>query len=114
MGSINTMLIIDVIIVILGIYLLFLSIRMKKTKKIASFVVPEEELKKCKNEAEFAKYLSTRQMIFAIIIIIGGTIMTLSEAAIDIGKWIYLVTGIVAVAFLVFFKQLTDGRLKYC
>lgn len=114
MNTINTMFIIDIITVILGIYLLFLSLRMKKTKKVENFVVDAQTLKRCKNEAEFAEYLSVRQMIFSVIMIIGGAIMALGESVIDLGKWNYLVYGIVIIAFLVFYKQLTDGRIKYC
>ncbi|MBQ8626985.1 MAG: hypothetical protein IJ419_12560 [Agathobacter sp.] len=114
MDSLNTMLAIDLIIVILGIYLFFLSLRMKKSKKVDKFILAEELISKCKQETELAEYLSLRLMIFSIVITIGGGVMALNESFIDIGKWIYLVVGIVAVAFFVFFKQLTDARIKYC
>ena len=114
MDSFNTMFIIDLIIVILGIYLLFLSVRMKMTKKVDKFILAEEVLQKCKNETEMAEYLSVRQMIFSIILIIGGAVMALNETVIDMGNWIYSVVGIVAIAFFVFYKQLMDARIKYC
>ena len=114
MNTINTMLIIDIIIVILGIYLLFLAIRMKKTKKVEKFVIDEESMRRCKNEAEFAEFLSIRQLIFSIVMIIGGVAAALSESVFNIGKWEFLLYGVIATAFLLFYKELTDGRVKYC
>ncbi len=112
--EINTMFVIDVIIVILGIYLFFLSLRMKAKKKVEKFILPEEVISKCKKEAELAEYLSLRLMFFSITITIGGVVMALNESVIDMGKWIYPVVGIVTAAFLIFYKQLTDARTKYC
>lgn len=114
METINTVLIIDIIMVILGVYLLFLAIRMKKTKKIEKFVVDEESMRRCKNEAEFAEFLSIRQLIFSIVMIVGGILAALSETVISLGNWEFLLYGVIAMAFLFFYKELTDGRIKYC
>lgn len=87
---------------------------MKKNKKVESFVIAEEVLRNCKQEAEFAEYLSVRQLAFSIIMIVGGALMTIHETIFPLGYWYYLVAGFVAVAFLAFYKQLTDGKVKYC
>lgn len=114
MDTINTMLIMDLIIVVLGIYLLYLSLHMKKTKKVERFIVKDEVMKLCKDEPAFAEYLSVRMLGFSVTMIIGGVIMALNESVFDMGNWIYIVIAVVVVAFLLFYKQLTDGKIKYC
>lgn len=114
MGSINTMLMIDVVIVILGIYLLFLSVRMKKSKKVERFIIPEETLKQCKQEEELAKYLSVRMMAFSIVLSVGGALMVVHETLYNMGYGYYFIVAIITIAFCIFYKQLADGKAKYC
>ena len=114
MDSINTMFIIDLVIILFGIYFLYISLRMKKTEKVESFVIAEETLKNCRDEKALAKYLWVRQTIFSIIMIVSGSLMAIHEVVISFGYAYYLVVGILAIAFVVYYKQLTDGRIKYC
>ena len=114
MDSINTMFIIDLVIVAVGIYFLYISLRMKKTEKVESFVVAEETLKNCKDEKAFANFLWIRQMIFSIIMIISGVLMAVHEVVLSFGYAYYAVVGVLSIAFVVYYKQLTDGRIKYC
>lgn len=114
MSSINTMLIIDIVIVVFGIYLLFLAVRMKKNQRVEQFIIAEELLKKCNEEKLLASYLSVRLMIFSIIMIICGALMIVHETVFSMGYGYYFVVLVLAVSFLVFYKQLTDARIKYC
>ena len=114
MENINTMLIIDFVIVVVGIYFLYVSLRMKRTGKVDSFVIAEEVLKNCKNQKDFADFLAARQMIFSIIMMITGALMIVHETFFDLGYAYYGVVGVLAIAFIVYYKQLTDGRIKYC
>lgn len=114
MDSINTMFLIDLVIIVVGIYFLYIALRMKQTEKVERFVVAEEIIKNCKDEKAFAKFLWVRQMIFSIIMIIAGTLMAIHEVVISFGYAYYAVVGVLSVAFVVYYKQLTDGRIKYC
>ncbi len=114
MEIINTMLIMDIIIIILGIYLIYIANEMKKTKKINRLVVAEELIRVCKDEAGFADYLSQKMMIFATVLIITGVLMAIHESIFDLGYGFYLIAAIAIGTFLWFYKCLTDGRNKYC
>ncbi len=114
MDSINTMLIIDIVIVALGIYLFFLSLRMRKNKKVEKFIIAEELLRQCKAEEQLAEYLSLPLMIFSIIMMVGGALMVVHETLYDFGYWYYLVAGAVLVSFLLFYKKLMAAKDKYC
>ena len=114
MVSINVMFLIDVVIVVVGIYFLYLSFKMKKTEKVESFIIAEEILKNCKDHKAFAEFLSVRQMIFSIIMIIAGTLMAIHEVVISFGYAYDVILGVLVISFMVYYKQLTDGRIKYC
>lgn len=110
----NTMLIMDIVITIFGIYLIYVALQMKKTKKVNSFIVAEEVLKKCKKQSDFAEYLYPKMLIFASVLTITGGIRIVDDVIYDIGYVAYAVAAIALIAFLLFFKQLTDGKNKYC
>ena len=48
----KTILLMDIVIAFFGIYLGVIAIRMKKTGKINSVVVAEDEIKKCEEKAK--------------------------------------------------------------
>lgn len=114
METINTMLVMDIIIAILGMYLMFTANKMKKTKKIDRFIVAEETMRLCKDEASFTEYLSKRMLIFAAVLTISGLVMAIHETFFDLGYGFYVVVTITVVGFLWFYKSLTDGRDKFC
>ena len=93
---------------------MYVSLRMKKSLKVDTFVIAEETLKNCKDEKAFAEFLWIRQFMFSIIMIVAGTLMAIHEVVFSFGCAYYVVVGVLALAFVVYYKQLTDGRIKYC
>lgn len=114
MNTVNTMLIMDVIIVFLGIYLIHIALKMKKTKKIDRFVVAEEVMRMCKDESGFAEFLSKKMLIFACVLTGAGIIMAIHETVYNLGYGFYVVAAIAVIVFLWFYKSLMDGKNKYC
>lgn len=108
------MLIMYMIVTLLGVYLLYLSIKMKKSGKIERFIIPEEVIAKCKDEKKAAIVLSKALMLSSIVFIIGGIILTLNEFLFELGMWSYPVIAVVVLAFVYFYKILTDVKIKYC
>ena len=53
----NYFIIIDAVTLILGIYIIFVSLRMKKSGKIESTFVAEDEMKKIKDTAGYIAYI---------------------------------------------------------
>lgn len=110
----NTMLVMDILIAVVGVYLIYIACKMKKTKKIDRLVIAEEVLMRCRDEAAFAAYLSPKMLIFAIVLTITGILLALHETVFPLGAGFYVVTAVAVIAFLWFYKMLTDGRNKYC
>ena len=108
------MLIIDIVIVILGIYLLVMAFKMKKTNKVEKFLVPEETMQHCKDEKGFSIFLWKRMLIFSAILIIGGGLMVLGETVVDFGAVAAVFDIGVAIGLIWFYKELSNGRVKFC
>lgn len=114
METLNTMFIIDLVIVAVGLYFMYISLRMKKTMKVDKFVIAEETLKNCKDEKAFAEFLWIRQFFLSIIMILAGVLMAIHEVVFSFGYAYYIVVGILVIAFVIYYIQLTDARIKYC
>ena len=110
----NIMPVIEAVITILGIYLIIVSLQINKTKRVNTFIVDEETLKRCNNQVAFAEYLFPRMLIFSMILTVTGGIRLLHDLVLPIGIFQYIVAFIAFISFLVFYKQLTDGRNKFC
>lgn len=110
----NVMIIIDTVIVVLGVYLIYLALQMRKNKKVSAFVVDEQVLKQCKDQGAFAEYLSPKMLFFAIVLTITGVIRIVHDVIYDIGFFEYIVAFFAFTAFLLFYKQLMDGKSKFC
>ena len=113
MNQINTMTIMYVIVVFLGVYLLVLALKMNKSKKVDSFIVPAEVLARCKDEKAMALDLAKAMKPCAIVFIIGGVILAGDDYLYDLGYWMYAVAAVVSLAFVYFYKILTDVKIKY-
>lgn len=111
---INTMLIMDIVITVLGSYLIYIALKMKKNKKVDRLVVAEEMLRMCKDEAGFAEYLSQKMLVFSVVLVITGVLLAIHEAVFSLGVIFYVVTAVAIIAFLWFYKSLADGRNKFC
>ena len=110
----NVMIIMDVVIVVFGLYLIYIALQMKKTKKVNSFIVDEQTLRMCKDQSGFAEYLYPKMLFFAVVLTITGGIRVIDDVVYDIGYFAYGVAAIAFLAFLLFFKQLSDGKSKFC
>ena len=110
----NVMIIIDVIIAVVGLYLIFMALQMKSTKKVNTFIVDEQVLQRCRNQSAFAEYLYPKMLFFAIILTITGVIRVIDDVVYDIGYFTYAVAAIAFLGFLLFMKQLTDGKNEFC
>lgn len=110
----NSMVIIDVIIIIIGVYMIYTSIQMKRTNKINNIIVDEQIMRNCKDEKGFVAYLFPRMLSFSIILVAVGIVRLLADTIINIGYFAYAVVAVALISFLLFFKQLSDGKNKFC
>lgn len=106
----QTKLIVDVVIVIFGLYMLFISVRMKLSGKINPIFLAEEDLKKCKNKEPFAKYMSVRSLVFSIIILICGICGCVCECMSVLPYMKYIELAVFLLAFFNFIRQIRNAK----
>ena len=106
--------IIELIITIVGLYLLLEAYKMKKHNKVSNFVIPEASLNTCRDMKGLSDFLFPKLLTFGIILTIVGVIRLIDATVYDIGNWNLIVGLIAIVAFCVFYKQMQDGKTKYC
>ena len=70
----KTILLMDIVITFFGVYLAFSALKMKRTGKITSLVVPEEEIRKCKDEKGYINVIVPYMFFFSVVAIIAGAI----------------------------------------
>lgn len=114
MGTINTLLIMALIIIFFGIYLLYLSLKMNKTKKVERLFVAEEDMMRCQDEKAYAEFLSQKMKLFSFGLILIGIVLFIHEAIFDLGWAIYTLVVAAMLLYAWFQKNLTDGRNKFC
>ena len=86
----NYFIIIDAITLILGIYIIFVSLRMKKSGKIESTFVAEDEMKKIKDTAGYIAYIYPKSLVFGIVIFVISIVAIVSDCLKKIPYWSYV------------------------
>ena len=110
----NTLLIMDIVILGFGIYMLYVCFVMKKTNKVHSILLAEAEQKKCRHQKEFVEYMTPRLLIFAIITLLDGITGIVAEQFVQSRylDFAYMITFF--AAFLWFSGCLKKAREKFC
>ena len=66
------MLVFNVVVALFGAYMIWSALQMKKSGKINSMVLAQEELKKVKDTKGFIEFLYWREMLFGALVLIVG------------------------------------------
>ncbi len=113
--NMNYFTIFDVIIGLLGIYLVFVSIRSYKKGIVDPMMATAEELARCSDEAGFSKYLMPKVGIFGGFCVIFGIQGLLSDAALVSFPKAVNVTFLIAfvVVWLVFSFFIHKAKKQY-
>ncbi|MBR1571557.1 MAG: hypothetical protein IJ655_02330 [Lachnospiraceae bacterium] len=111
----NFMIVFDVIVTLLGIYLLFIGFRMRKDAKIPPSFVAKEEMVTCRDEAGFANFLFPRTMVFALTSLAFGIEGLVNDVIVSINPYVNVAMIIVfLMGWLWFSMGLRKGRGEYC
>lgn len=104
----------DVIIAVLGIYLITSAVKMKKTKEIGTVILTPEEIGRCKRKEELAEFLCWREMVLGVVFLLFGFIRLLDTYVLKIGGVLDILLMIVLIiAVLWFFKSLQTARAEF-
>ncbi len=109
------MIIFDVVVTLLGIYLMFIGFRMKKDAKIPPSFVAKEEMVTCRDEAGFANFLFPRTILFALTSLAFGIEGMVNDLIIAINPYVNVAMIIVFLLGWSWFSiGLRKGRGEYC
>ena len=73
------MLVFDAVVALFGAYMIGSALHMKKSGRINSMVLAQEELKKVKDTKGFIEFLYWREMLFGALVLIVGVLGVLNE-----------------------------------
>ena len=102
------MLVFDAVVALFGAYMIGSALHMKKSGRINSMVLAQEELKK-----GFIDFLYWREMLFGALVLIVGVLGVLNETVMPIGKASILEVIIFLAAFIWFQNSLAKAREKF-
>ena len=108
------MLIFDVIILILGGYLIFRAIEMKKKDEIPGVLLAPKELKMCKNPYGFIDYMFPFLFTFGIACSVFGIFNLIADGLLDLPGIYDGISVIVLLAVWVWFSMmLKKAKTKF-
>ena len=96
----DVMLVFDAVVALFGAYMIGSALHMKKSGRINSMVLAQEELKKVKDTKGFIEFLYWREMLFGALVLIVGVLGVLNETVMPIGKASILEVIIFLAAFM--------------
>ena len=96
MNNLEWGVVIDLAVLIYGIYILFSAISMKRTGKVSSIVASADEMKKCKDTNGLISVVMGRMIGFGIIAIAYGIFAA-------VGDWFFALPFIVKAGGLLVF-----------
>ena len=109
----DVMLVFNVVVALFGAYMIWSALQMKKSGKINSMVLAQEELKKVKDTKGFIEFLYWREMLFGALVLIVGVLGVLNETVMPIGKASILEVIIFLAAFIWVQNSLAKAREKF-
>jgi len=109
----NTMYLIDLMIMLAAIYVLYLGIEMKKTMKIHKSMMAKEMIEKCKDQAGFVSYIFPSVMIFGIVSIVAGIMGFLFDYFQFASYYTYISCGLFLLVFLLFVVVYKKAMSKF-
>lgn len=98
LNSTTVMILFDVLITILGLYIVFNALRMKTKDIIPSILLTPKELKYCRDQYGFIDYMFPFTLVFGFVCIAFGVVNILGDLVFSFSP---LVTGISIVVLLV-------------
>ncbi len=109
----DSLLIMDIVIVIVGVYLLINAIQMKRTERISTMVVPEQETAKCRDKKGYIRFIFPRMVVFSVITVLTGIAGVIDNKVYTIPywNWIEMVIVVCVVGYLI--VSLRNARIRF-
>lgn len=108
----KVLLIIDVLIIIIGFYLVIGTKKMGDSGEINSMLLAEEEIKKVKDSKGFIKFISPICYLFGGVSFLLG-VVGIVAGFVNIPYWSYVELAIFLIVLLIFSFKLQKARSLY-
>lgn len=110
----NTYLIFDILMGIIGIILILQALQMKKSGEISTWLMSDTERKKCKKKESYLAYMVPREIFFGAGMTVLGVLGAIVEWKIfSIPYWNFIQMVLFLIFFLAFWTQMKDANRKY-
>lgn len=110
----NYLLIFDVIITILGAYVIFSAFQMKRKGEISSFIVNPAEITRCKDKNGFINHIFSKTIIFGVICLVFGILAIINDSMVSLGAFFNAGGVIVFLGVWVWYNtQVRKGKEQF-
>ena len=107
-------LILNCVIAFVGAFLVLHIRQAGKKEELSDYLIPKEEMGRCKNKKEFIKKVYPKTMLFGAVMTVVGVIGVFVEANfLKIPYWQYIELVVFLVFLVIFWKAYTDGRNSF-
>lgn len=102
----KTILLMDIVIAVFGLYLVFIAFQMKSSGKINSLLIAEQEKKKCTDTKAYIAGVMPYLCFFGVVSLIAGTVGILGDVKVlNIGRIWSLIELALFLGALAFFTH---------
>lgn len=104
----------DILIAICGVYLIYSSVRMKRTGEISSAIVGKGyDPKKAKDPKGYINYMYPKSIFMGTIVILSGGVNYLNDRYWNVPNLNLVVCGVFLLVIIVFSKITIDAQKKF-
>lgn len=107
------MTIFDIVIVFFGSYMIVSAFIMKKSGKISSAVIANEEIASCKDNEGFIAFIYWKEALFGGVIVLVGILGLINDLVISLGSFNLIEMVLFLAAFIWFQQQLRKARSRF-
>ncbi len=107
-------LVFDVIVAVLGVYLLFTAKKMQTEEKVPALFVTPEEMRTCRNEKAFIRFLYPRVVAFALSDLLYGVAELYNDVVFNLGNALNAALVVIFIGMWIWFSmQLRKGKRDF-
>lgn len=104
----------DLLIVFCGIYLIYISVQMKRTGEISSALLGKGyDPKKAKDPKGYIDYMYPKSIVMGLAVMLSGGLNYLNDRYWDIPNLNLIVCAVFFVLIVIFTKIMMDAQKKY-
>lgn len=103
----------DIILLVYGIYTIYSAVTMKKRGVPSKWLVPEQELNKCRDVKGYVDAMHSKTLIFGVITAVYGVVSSINRLLLSIWVLDIVCMGIFLASCIVYIIILNKARSKF-